>query len=107
MNGFGKFTLAVCAIAAVGGAVWLLAPKEELGVRRRPPCDGIGDPDMDGWITQQDIEFVTAIIAGTITPSDEELRRADVNGDGVLNSQDLLIVNSYLLGNIGSFPVCG
>lgn len=93
-------------IAGLIAAVVLLARKKPPPSGRVPPCDGIGDPDMDGYVTDADIALLEQFIMGTITPTAEEFRRADVNGDGLLNALDMTLMERYIAGLDDTFPAC-
>jgi hypothetical protein len=73
--------------------------------RRRPPCGNYGDVDGDGYITEKDIQMVVDYSVGKIALTPEQLKRADVRGDGVTYKTPQLI-KRYLTGAIDTFPVC-
>jgi len=66
------------------------------------PCGDMGDVDGDGWISENDVRL---IMEERDTLTADQLRRADVNGDGVVDMTDALVIVNYLLYG-GTFPVC-
>lgn len=50
--------------------------------------------------SQSDVELVQNKIANNLTFSNEEIKRYDVNKDGVVNALDLLKIQKYVLANI-------
>jgi len=64
--------------------------------RRRAPASGLGDINMDGWVDFADAALLGKIIQGTIVPTPEMRRRADINGDGVIDERDLRLLHGYL-----------
>ena len=74
-----------------------------------PPPEGlIGDLDDDGVIDLGDLDILQKYIVGypisLISPLSEEefLRRADVNGDGVVNELDIAALETLIAGNGGN-----
>jgi len=59
---------------------------------------GSGDIDLDGNITPKDLDLVREMIAGTRPPN----VRADVDGNGVIDSADLALLEAALKG--GTLP---
>lgn len=51
--------------------------------------------------TQDDLTRAQQIALGTITPTDADYRRLDVNKDGTINALDLLKISKFLRANIG------
>ncbi len=71
----------------------------------KPPCGIIGDVDGDGDITQVDVDLASELVlVGNLTP--DQLKRIDVNGDGIADIRDLVILKRYVLGEITTFPAC-
>ncbi len=66
-----------------------------------------GDLDMNGEITVTDLSGVMQAVVGTITLNDEQKKRADVNGDGKIDSLDVSLINQYIVKLIEKFPVEG
>lgn len=89
------------------GEYKLFRTQEELDAHahlaRKPiPCGDMGDVDGDGWISEEDVRL---IMEERDTLTADQLRRADVNGDGIVNMTDALAIVNYLLYG-GTFPVC-
>ncbi len=57
---------------------------------------GSGDIDGDGSITEKDVQLVLQIANGTMPP----VSRADVNGDCVVNSNDVALIQDAISGKI-------
>lgn len=107
----------VGALVVMGGLAYLayrlLKPKppsnylEPLkGVRMRSPCGNLGDIDGDGWITTADIELVQKTILGTFTPTDDQLARMNLRGDGSIDMGLTTLMERYLYGEDTTFPAC-
>jgi len=93
---------------------------------RAPPCGNYGDVDDDGIVGQSDYDLITAYIfwknqgwswdsfynyykqyGYNPVPSEEEfMKRADVNGDNIVDDTDATLVYQYINGYIDTFPVC-
>jgi len=86
-------------LVVMGGLiVWILTAKKAEAL----PAHGLkGDLDNDGTVQRQDLFILQDLVAGYITIEwvaqnapipmtvEEALWRADVNGDGVINSLDI------------------
>ena len=101
----GGLLLGVGAAAAVG--LFALA-------RAAPGKGAIGDLNDDGLLDQPDLVILQEYLLGgpisEISPLDEAefLRRADVNGDGVVDDLDLTALVNIILPPEGyTCPVCG
>lgn len=101
-----KNNKALMTLVAIGIALYFLGRKKAPAGAKKSPCGGVGDPNMDGWVSQADIALTQQFIMGTITPTAEQFRRADVNGDGMVNMGDVIRMERYLLGLDSTFPVC-
>jgi len=82
---------------------------------KRPcPCGSYGDFDGDGFVSEEDEAFIAFYITfgwdqikNKLSITEEEFKkRADVNGDGVVNEADQTLINDYREGRIDTFPVC-
>ena len=51
---------------------------------------------------QSDLNKLQSFLNGTVTPTDEEIELYDIDGNGKLNSRDLLFVNQLILGRYNS-----
>lgn len=71
---------------------------------RIAPVDGIGDINLDGYVDDADILLLKQFIVGILTPTDEQYRRADTNGDGTLNALDITTMELYMYSVIDTFP---
>lgn len=84
------------------------------------PCDSYGDFDNDGWVTWYDVALLRSYVYGgwaNVERTAERLgialdidegefvRRADLNGDGVVDKRDLWYLENYLNGYY-TVPVC-
>lgn len=66
-----------------------------------------GDLDMDGEVTMEDYKLVFKYWGGHIDLTPEQLIRADVNGDGVVDDIDVSLIADYINGTIDKFPIEG
>ena len=79
---------------------------------RQPPCDSMGDVDNDGLTTNKDAQLIRGIInLGTVNSdlTEEQRRRADVDGSGIVDSSDDNLIQRYASnydGQTNTFPVC-
>lgn len=71
----------------------------------RPPCNSYGDVNNDGYVTYIDALFIGQYAAG-LKPSPFNATRADVDGNGKIDSVDNLAVQKYSAGT-GSLLICG
>lgn len=72
---------------------------------RPSPCNNLGDVNNDGFVTENDALEVMKYIAGTVTPTPEQLRRANVDGISGLNMNDVLEIRRYIAQG-GTFAGC-
>jgi len=72
----------------------------------RFPCDSFGDIDDDGFVTEYDSQMVLDYVAGSLTLTEEQKRRADVDWDGDVDSVDSTFILRYTQGLIDTFSVC-
>jgi len=75
-------------------------------VNRASPCNGLGDIDQDGYVTEADAQLALKIAVGSYKPTAEEFRRADVDRNNVVLSSDGLYILRYAQGLIDTFPGC-
>lgn len=64
-----------------------------------------GDVDGDGSITLIDATMINRAIAFFIELTPEQKVAADVNGNGIVDTDDAYLIQSYLSGAIALFPV--
>lgn len=60
-----------------------------------------GDVNGDGKLTQEDVNLVQNYDAGTGSLTDDEKKRADVNGDGDVDAGDSVMISQLLLKETG------
>ena len=58
----------------------------------------LGDINNDGEITIEDILYVAKTIKGGYTLTEDELVRADINGDGVVSALDYVMFQRHFYG---------
>ena len=88
----------------VGGAsVAVFALYKLFGSR---DCEGYGDVDFDGVVTENDYNMIADHVTGFAPLTGEALQRANVKGYGEVDSSDLQLVQQYLDHIIDRFPVC-
>jgi hypothetical protein len=75
---------------------------------RSPPCGNYGDIDDDGGVGNFDLVIISKHVLDPIANplTEEEKRRADVDGDGIVTDADSQLIRQYIIGNIDTFPVC-
>ncbi len=74
--------------------------------RVSPPCGVYGDVDSDGYITATDAIWIQEYIDNKRTFTPEQIKRADVNADGVVDTSDIMTILNYISAGTGTFPVC-
>lgn len=60
-----------------------------------------GDVNGDGKLTQEDVDLIKNYDAGTGSLTDDEKKRADVNGDGDVDAGDSVMISQLLLKETG------
>jgi hypothetical protein len=73
---------------------------------KTPPCDGYGDVNLDGYVTQDDADLVLRYVSALTNFTPEQIRRADVDGRDGVTAVDALLITRYVQGLINSFGVC-
>ena len=75
---------------------------------RPPPCGNYGDVNDDGYVTEADAQLIANCLVGLPGSelTEEQLRRADVSGNGSVSMSDAIIIQQYVEGIIDTFPVC-
>lgn len=73
---------------------------------RPSPCNGIGDVNNDGLVTEADALLLLRQVAGLETFTNEQKRRANVNGDSLIDTSDALFIRRYIAGIDSTFPAC-
>jgi len=64
-----------------------------------------GDMNVDGNIGIQDAILMNKFIVGSVNFNVDQNKAADLNGDNVVDSEDLSILLQYLVDDIDTFPV--
>ncbi len=64
-----------------------------------------GDLNSDNYVDSLDYAKMKMIFLGTTDPSTVNMKAADLNGDGEVNSLDLVIMGKFITGEIKTFPV--
>lgn len=101
---FSKISLAIfLAIAAVISA---FSPFAFAEASLAPPCGNYGDIDKDGLVTKEDLNITSEAWSGRQALSSDQLSRADVNGNGTLDSNDVLQISEYIDGALSTFTAC-
>jgi len=67
-------------------------------------CNSYGDMDNDGYITKEDVDILFELVDKAV--SEEQKKKGDVNGNGEIDFDDIVKLNSYLKGEIDTLPVC-
>lgn len=75
------------------------------GVPKPSPCNGIGDVNSDGYVTEADALLVLRQLAGFENFTAEQQRRANVNG-GALDNGDALSIRRFIAGLDTTFLAC-
>ena len=94
-----KKTLCACM-----AAVLALASLPVLGASAEETTYALGDVDMDGVVTNDDATMISRYVLGCITLTEEQLKLADVNEDGVVDLTDVTKLYNekkiYVLGDV-------
>ena len=69
------------------------------------PANYYGDLDSDKDVDNDDLEIVRGINVGSVTPTDDQKIRGDLNGDDIIDVLDIAIIRSYIEGDIDHFKV--
>lgn len=64
-----------------------------------------GDCNEDGAVTATDLSAINQAANGIIKLSEEEKKVFDLNGDGVVDDEDVELLKQFVLGTRTSFPV--
>jgi type II secretory pathway pseudopilin PulG len=90
----------------ISGVSWDDGLTDACLVPRLSPCDFYGDVNIDGTISQEDIDLINQFIAGFIEFDEEQQERADVNSDENIDILDINTIERYLDCLDTTFPVC-
>lgn len=66
-----------------------------------------GDLDYNGKISVNDLAAIKQAALGQIILTSDEKKRADLNGDGRVDEEDVALMREYIVGLISRFPVEG
>lgn len=69
-------------------------------------CASYGDFNLDGFISQADIDLLRAHVIGTKPLDTKRALDADLNIDGQISTPDISYLTRYLVGTVSTFPVC-
>lgn len=69
-------------------------------------CGSLGDVNNDDVISQADIDLSRTFILGVATPTDEQIKAADVNASGSISTLDNVLISAYINGARTTFPGC-
>ncbi|MBP7832710.1 MAG: dockerin type I repeat-containing protein [Candidatus Levybacteria bacterium] len=75
------------------------------GTPKPSPCNGIGDVNNDGFVTEADALLVLRHLAGFENFTADQLRRANVNGGGI-DTSDALSIRRFIAGLDTTFLAC-
>lgn len=64
-----------------------------------------GDCNDDGAVTATDLSVINQVANGSLKLSEEEKKVFDLNGDGVVDDEDVELLKQFVLGTRTSFPV--
>lgn len=85
-----------------------VAPAQGDAISKPSPCPPYGDVNGDGSITNADAEMIFQADSGGPALTDEQNRRANVDGTGtVADVSDGQLIVLYLANRKNTFPVCG
>lgn len=73
--------------------------------QRVSPCEGLGDLDLDGFITYSDYDYLKNNL-NILLRKPEQFVSADLNKDGVLDSLDLKELEDFLNEKTNTFSGC-
>ncbi|MSU55066.1 MAG: DUF4214 domain-containing protein [Candidatus Taylorbacteria bacterium] len=69
-------------------------------------CASYGDFNLDGVISQADVDLIRAHVLGTKSLDSKRQLDADLNNDGNISSLDSAYISGYLAGTQSTFPIC-
>ena len=64
----------------------------------------LGDVNQDGTLNGKDVVMITRHVSGKETLSDIQMKIADVDADGVVDSADVQTINAYVIDNCKTDP---
>ena len=70
------------------------------------PCGTVGDIKSDRQIDWQDVNMVTRYLADGQGLTKEQIRNADVTGDGLVDHKDVVAMAQYIGKEKFTFPAC-
>ena len=66
---------------------------------------GLGDVDGNGEVTTKDALMIMQFINGTLILTDDQFKRANLNGDDILSSAEALRILQYINGRVTSLEM--
>jgi len=70
------------------------------------PCGIYGDVNNNGYVDEDDIKIAKQGIDSIFVLTEDQIKRIDVNKDGVATASDLNYMSKYISGELNTFPVC-
>ncbi|MDE6435767.1 MAG: GBS Bsp-like repeat-containing protein [Lachnospiraceae bacterium] len=71
------------------------------------PAVYYGDVNMDGEVNSVDVSMLLQEVSGKKVLSEEQKKRADVDGDAKITKKDVQLIMQYNVGLIDGFPIEG
>jgi hypothetical protein len=65
----------------------------------------MGDVDGNGVVTAMDALMLMKCLEGTLLLSDDEFKRADLNGDTQLSAAEALLILQYVNGKVNTLEM--
>lgn len=69
-------------------------------------CINDGDVDLNGTVNAKDSNLMLKFVVGSITPTAEQKKKADINGDGKINVLDSILLQQLIAKKLTYLPVC-
>lgn len=74
-------------------------------VTAKPKTIAYGDLNFDGKISSKDVSIMQDFVNRVKTPTDQQKKLADLDGNGVINAEDIKLIKKRVLGVNTPFPV--
>lgn len=85
-------------ISNVSNNITLTAVFTKNGDSGESSSDTLGDVDGDGEVTKDDIQLITRYVNGKAELTEEQLKRADMNQDGIVDVTDIRLLEKKVRG---------